>query len=180
MAEEVAVDSELTLLPKRLVGQEVRLAGGLLNPFFGKWFLEFAPPKFPMLPATRLTGYTFEDLRGMIDRGLRAKNQGFFVVDSTSDGNAAGNQSLEAAALSLPKNRIRIERERAVTYAATGAIGYASWSSNDKQRLGDGRRALNFEWLPGGIATEYVSTNGRTFEAPPSDWRPGPLDDKGF
>jgi uncharacterized protein (TIGR03790 family) len=29
---------------------------------------------------------------------------------------------------------------------------------------------LGFEWLPGAIATEYVSSNGRTFSRPPDSW----------
>ena len=49
-------------------------------------------------------------------------------------------------------------------------IGYASWGSNDPQRESDGRRDLGFEWLPGAIATQYVSTDGRTFQEPPASW----------
>jgi len=29
---------------------------------------------------------------------------------------------------------------------------------------------LGFEWLPGALVTEYVSTNGRTFNRPPAGW----------
>jgi uncharacterized protein (TIGR03790 family) len=32
---------------------------------------------------------------------------------------------------------------------------------------------LGFRWLPGAIATEFVSTNGRTFKRPPDDWNIG-------
>ena len=51
-----------------------------------------------------------------------------------------------------------------------GVIGYASWGSNDPDRK---QRMLNFSWLPGAIATEFVSTNGRTFEKPPEKWQLG-------
>ena len=30
-----------------------------------------------------------------------------------------------------------------------------------------------FAWLPGALATEFVSTNGRTFREPPREWRLG-------
>jgi uncharacterized protein (TIGR03790 family) len=46
-------------------------------------------------------------------------------------------------------------------------IGYGSWGSNDPRRR---RRRLGFEWLPGANATEYVSTDGRTFQRPPDSW----------
>ena len=49
-------------------------------------------------------------------------------------------------------------------------IGYASWGSNDKDRK---ERFLKFDWLPGAIATEFVSTNGRTFKRPPDQWNLG-------
>jgi uncharacterized protein (TIGR03790 family) len=49
-------------------------------------------------------------------------------------------------------------------------IGYASWGSNDKER---NQRFLHFQWLPGAIATEFVSTDARTFRRPPDAWQPG-------
>ena len=54
-------------------------------------------------------------------------------------------------------------------------IGYASWGSNDHDRK---ERFLHFEWLPGAIMTEFVSTNGRTFKRPPDTWQIGPWTDK--
>ena len=51
-----------------------------------------------------------------------------------------------------------------------GVIAYASWGSNDKARK---QRFLHMKWLPGAIATEFVSTNGRTFERPPAAWNLG-------
>ena len=178
LTDAAAVDSELTLLPRRLAGEKLPLPRGLRNPFFGKKFLDFDPDQFRIVLVTRLTGYTFEDVRGMIDRSFEAKNVGFFVLDSTPDGNKAGNGWLEAAARALPGTRVQIDRERAVKYDAKGVIGYASWGSNDKQRIRDRRRDLNFEWLPGAIATEYVSSDGRTFTEPPADWRPVGWDEK--
>ena len=54
-----------------------------------------------------------------------------------------------------------------VLYKQTNVIGYASWGSNDKNRR---ERHVDFQWLPGAIATEYVSTNARTFTRPPKTW----------
>ena len=54
-----------------------------------------------------------------------------------------------------------------VLYDQKNVIGYASWGSNDPNRK---KRWLNFQWLPGAIVTEFVSTNARTLKRPPDDW----------
>jgi len=54
-----------------------------------------------------------------------------------------------------------------VLYGQTNVIGYASWGSNDPNRH---ERFAGFHWLPGAIATEFVSTNARTFDRPPKSW----------
>ena len=54
-------------------------------------------------------------------------------------------------------------------------IAYASWGSNDFDRK---QRFLHFQWLPGAIATEFVSTDARTFKRPPDRWNIGPWGDK--
>src|SRR5262249_54217189 len=54
-------------------------------------------------------------------------------------------------------------------------IGYASWGSNDKARK---HRFVDFSWLPGAIATEFVSTDGRTFDKPPDTWESGTWPDR--
>ncbi len=89
-----------------------------------------------------------------------------------------GNAWLRSASRILPPDRVVFERTNDVAYGLDNVIGYASWGSNDPQRLVDGKRFLGFKWLPGAIATEFVSTDGRTFEEPPDDWRPAPWTDK--
>ena len=49
-------------------------------------------------------------------------------------------------------------------------IAYASWGSNDTSRK---QRMLHLGWLPGAIATEFVSTDARTFREPPANWQLG-------
>jgi uncharacterized protein (TIGR03790 family) len=168
--DAASVDSELTLLYQRLNGQEPPTSGPTRNPFFGRLGEEFRHPAFPMYLVTRLDGYTFDDVRGIIDRALQARNRGVFVIDLSSGGNDEGNRWLRAAAKALPARRVRLEQSRAVVYEAENVIAYAAWGSNDDQRQKEGRRRLGFRWLPGAIATEYVSTNGRTFQKPPDSW----------
>ncbi|HEX5430948.1 MAG TPA: TIGR03790 family protein, partial [Bryobacteraceae bacterium] len=62
---------------------------------------------------------------------------------------------------------VLLDESSKVLYDEKDVIGYASWGSNDKNRH---RRFTGFKWLPGAIATEFVSTDGRTFQRPPKDW----------
>jgi uncharacterized protein (TIGR03790 family) len=168
--DAASVDSELTLLYQRLNGQSPPVSGPARNPLFGRLDDKFAHPAFPIYLVTRLDGYSFEDIRRIIDRSLQARNRGFFVIDLSSGGNDEGNRWLREAAKALPPSRVKLEESRAVVYEAEDVIAYAAWGSNDNQRQKDGRRRLGFRWLPGAVVTEYVSTNARTFQRPPESW----------
>jgi uncharacterized protein (TIGR03790 family) len=165
-----SVDSELALLYLGLHGQSYRLEGPLHSPFFGKLNAPFRHPDFPMYLVTRLTGYEFADVRGIIDRSLEALNRGKFVLDLKSNDNAEGNNWLRGAASALPRDRVVLDASEKVLDDQSDVIGYAAWGSNDPNRK---QRAVHFEWLPGAVMTEYVSTNGRTFARPPDTWTIG-------
>ena len=171
-AGNASVDSELTLLYDKLNGKEHPIEGKVRNPFFGQPSAVFDKTRFGMYLVTRLTGYSLQDVIGIIDRAQQTQNRGLVVLDGTNWGNQMGERALANAARILPGDRVRYENELSPTYDVRGVIGYASWGSNDKHRLAEGRRDPGFEWLPGGIATAYVSSDGRTFEEPPKDWRP--------
>lgn len=163
-----AVDSELTLLYSDLVRRMPHpVAGSVPNPFFGKKDIPFTHPQFPIYLVTRLEAYDFDGVKGIIDRSLKAANRGKFVIDLRSSSDEAGNDWLRNAAIQLPKDRVIFDESSKVLYDQKEVIGYASWGSNDKNRH---RRFVGFQWLPGAIVTEFVSSNGRTFERPPKDW----------
>jgi uncharacterized protein (TIGR03790 family) len=167
-SDEAAVDSELTLLYADLHnGRPHAIAGSLPNPFFGQSEAKFAHPAFPIYLVTRLAAYDFEGVKGIIERALIATNRGKFVIDMRGSGDAAGEEALKRAAILLPKERTILDETSKVLYDQIDVIGYAGWGSNDPNRH---RRFLGFHWLPGAIMTEYVSTNGRTFAAPPASW----------
>lgn len=166
-SEEASVDSELTLLYQAMQGVRVSAAGMYPNPFFGKLDRPFRRESFPIYLVTRLGGYDFADVRGLIDRALSAVNRGKVILDARSGGNPSGNEWLRAAAQRLPPDRVELETTEQVVYRRHQVIGYASWGSNDPARK---QRTVGFQWLPGAIMTEYVSTNGRTFERPPQEW----------
>jgi uncharacterized protein (TIGR03790 family) len=162
-----AVDSELTLLYADMKQGPHRVPGVVPNPFFGRGTAPFQHPQFPMYLVTRLAAYDFEDVKKMIDRALIAKNTGKFVIDSRGASDQQGDDWLHAAAKLLPKDRVVADDSSAVLYDQRDVIGYASWGSNDPERK---KRFVGFHWLPGAIMTEYVSTNGRTFQRPPENW----------
>jgi len=165
-----SVDSELSLLYADLkTGRPHHIEGAIANPFFGKRDRVFSHPDYPIYLVTRLAAYDFDGVKGIIDRCFAAANRGKFVLDLRGADEEPGNDWLRNAAILLPKNRVVLEETSEPVYGQTDVIGYASWGSNDRHRE---RRFPGFHWLPGGIVTEYVSTDGRTFAKPPDHWTP--------
>jgi len=175
MAERSSVDSELALLYRKLKGEVLRRAGPLQNPFFGKRDARFQHPAFPIYLVTRLAAYDLTDVKAMIDRSLAARNRGKFVIDLQSEKNEPGNNWLRTAAMLLPASRIFLDETTKPIYNQKDVIGYASWGSNDSARK---ERLPHFQWLPGAIAAEFVSTSARTFKRPPDSWKPTTWEDK--
>ena len=173
-AEYGAVDSELTLLYAKMKGQTFARAGPINNPFYRQKDQPFTHTRFPIYLVTRLAGYDFDDVKGIIDRSLAARLEGKFVFDLKSGDDAMGNNWLRTAALSLPADRVVMDESGKVLTGQKNVIGYAGWGSNDPNRH---QRNLGFQWLPGAIVTEYVSTDGRTFQRPPDNWNIGTWQD---
>ena len=166
VSEHSSVDSDLALLYAKLKGTEFPRAGAVHNPYFAKRDVPFRHPLVPIYLVTRLAAYDLDDVRRMIDHSLAARNRGKFVIDGNT-GTADGNNWLRTAAMLLPPGRIVFDDTPAVLYNQQDVIGYASWGSNDADRK---RRGTGFHWLPGAIATEFVSTNARTLRRPPDTW----------
>jgi uncharacterized protein (TIGR03790 family) len=161
------VDSELALLYAKMRGGTFPRRGAVPNPYFGRRGTPFRHPQFPIYLVTRLAGYDFGDVKGLIDRALHARDRGKFVIDLNSSASTPGNNWLREAARLLPRERVVLDETDAVLYGRQDVIGYAAWGSNDPHRK---ERFTGFRWLPGAIATEFVSTNGRTFQRPPDTW----------
>jgi uncharacterized protein (TIGR03790 family) len=175
MAERASVDSELALLYRKLKGGQYPRAGGVPNPLFMRRDARFQHPMFPIYLVTRLAAYDLAEVKAMIDRSLAARNRGKFVIDLESPKDEPGNNWLRTAAMLLPAGRVVLEETTRVLYNQKQVIGYASWGSNDSARQ---QRWLHFEWLPGAIAAEFVSTSARSFKRPPEIWKPTGWEDK--
>ena len=173
--DRASVDSELTLLYSDIHGRKHMLLGPLRNPFFARSGAAFKHPDLPIYLVTRLAGYDFEDAKGLVDRALAAKNTGYFVIDLKANDSTQGNEWLRAAARQLPKDRSIVDETAKVLLNQRHVIGYAGWGSNDPDHK---ERHLGFQWLPGAIATEFVSSDGRTFARPPEQWTLGNWNDQ--
>ena len=166
-----SVDSELATLFAKRKGQTVPIEGGVRNPFFGQIYAPFDQGRFPIYLVGRLAAYDLATVKRMIDQAVQAENRGAFVFDMREgETDSPGDSWLNSAALQLPRQRTIVESTRKVLNGQSGVIGYASWGSNDKNRKS---RLLGFRWLPGSVATEFVSTNGRTLVRPPEQWNLG-------
>ncbi len=188
--DHASVDSELTLLYQVMLGVKVRSDGSIPNPYYTVHaagnFPRFSHLGFPVYLVTRLDGYDVADVRALIDRGLAVRRsqtaaavEGRFVLDLNSDDQSEGNRWLREAAVALrqagvPESRIQLETSHKFLTGEKEVLGYASWGSNDRSHPS---RVLGNGWLAGALATEYVSTNGRTFEKPPANWKTGKWSD---
>jgi uncharacterized protein (TIGR03790 family) len=176
-----SVDSELTLLYRKLVGSTTTVIGRTDNPYY----LANAPVnearRFTRFDAdiylvTRLDGYTVEDVLKLIDRGMSPSTEGRFVFDQRrSIVDRGGDSWLAEAAARLETSgaasRVVLESTREVAAVEGPVLGYYSWGSNDpSNRL----RGSGLTFAPGALAGLFVSTDGRTFRQPPDEWRPGP------
>src|SRR5579862_8359326 len=141
--DAASVDTELTLLYSDMTRPPHSIAGSLPNPFFGRINDKFSHPQFPIYLVTRLAAYDFDEVKGIVDRSLRAVNRGKFVVDLAGDGNPQGEEWLLNSALLLPPDRVVLDKTSTALYFQKDVIAYASWGSNDPNHH---RRFTGFEW----------------------------------
>lgn len=165
-----SVDSELTLLYRKLMGQTVPQAGQVPNPYF----LGDAPPtqakqfshaEQDIYLVSRLDGYNIEDIRALIDRGFAPSKEGSIVLDAKGSPETKGDIWLQQTADQLAKagfkDRIIFDKSKTVLTGTKKVLGYYSWGTNDPEiRI----RRFDFEFVPGALAGMFVSTDGRTFK----------------
>lgn len=176
-----SVDSELTLLYRKLLGRPVSVIGRVDNPLFlAERPLTSAKPltrlDSEIYLVTRLDGFTVADVKGLIDRGLNPSRTGTFVLDQKATVvDRGGDDWLQLAAERLKtsnsSNPVILETTKAVATDPAPVIGYYSWGSNDP---GSARRRSGLTFSPGAIGGTFVSSDGRTFTEPPDTWKPSP------
>jgi uncharacterized protein (TIGR03790 family) len=171
-----SVDSELTLLYRKMAGRTEPVGGRVANPYYhGDKAVtdaaKFTHRLYDIYLVTRLDGFTVADVYQLIDRGVAPVKDGVFVLDQKANivGDRTGDAWLAAALEKMPPafaGRTVLESSPRVA-SATQVLGYYSWGSNDsavKQRRPD------VSFVPGALAGMFVSTDGRTFQEPPESW----------
>jgi uncharacterized protein (TIGR03790 family) len=176
-----SVDSELTLLYRKMVGTASSTLGRLDNPvFLGEKAIGEAKPFTRFLSdiylVTRLDGFTVDDVLQLIDRGSAPSREGKIVLDQKSSAADRGGdawllQAAERLRAADAGDRVVLEQTTATASAAGPVLGYYSWGSNDPNNQ---LRRFGFSFANGAIAGMFVSTDGRTFTEPPADWKPSP------
>jgi uncharacterized protein (TIGR03790 family) len=181
-----SVDSELTLLYQKLLGNQVPLAGRVANPYFlgqrpiaeARSFTRFTADTYLV---TRLDGFSVDDVKKLIDRSTAPSTEGSIVLDEKATGIDRGGDSwLQETADRLKQagagDRTTLETTRAIASVAGPVLGYYSWGSNDPANQ---LRHLGLQFANGAIGGTFVSTDGRTFNEPPADWKPSDPNGRG-
>jgi PKD repeat protein len=121
-----------------------------------------------------LTGYDWDDVKGIIDRANDTiGNRGKFVLDVdptkgySTGGYGVGNLWLRNARdILVPRGEeVFFDETRWYVTHQEDVIGYSSWGSNDANDTD--RAKPHNTWVNGSIAETFVSTGGRTFTYPP-------------
>jgi uncharacterized protein (TIGR03790 family) len=174
-----SVDSELTLLYRRMTGQGAPLPGRIDNPYYlGSRPLAEAKPfthhDYDIFLVTRLDGFTVDDVLALIDRGLMPAKEGRIVLDQQNKlVDRTGEDWLQEAAARLKaqgfEDRVLLEPTVNGVRDVRPVLGYYSWGSNDPRNR---TRRFNLGFVPGSIAGMFVSSDARTFKEPPAEWVP--------
>jgi uncharacterized protein (TIGR03790 family) len=174
-----SVDSELTLLYRRMVGSGVQVIGRVDNPLFlgdkpVKGAKRFSRLDSDLYLVTRLDGFSVADVKALIDRGMKPVRDGQIVLDQRATLiDRGGDAWLQEASDRLTNDqhgaRVQFESTRTVANFSGPVIGYFSWGSNDPMNQ---RRAMGLSFVNGAIGGMFVSTDGRTFREPNPNWKP--------
>jgi uncharacterized protein (TIGR03790 family) len=174
-----SVDSELTLLYRRMTGQPTRAAGYVDNPYFlGDKDISQAEPfthrQHDIFLVSRLDGFTADQVIALIDRAGKPARDGQVVLDKRDPlTNRAGEDWMDAAAKRLTDlgqaERAVLETTVKPARDVSSVLGYFSWGSVDPQNR---VRWVGMGFVPGAIAASFVSSDARTFKQPPETWVP--------
>jgi uncharacterized protein (TIGR03790 family) len=180
-----SVDSELTLLYRRMTGQNVPTRGRVDNPYFlgTKALTEarlFSHREHDIFLVSRLDAFSVEEAKALVDRAARPGREGQIVLDQRDAlVNRLGEDWLGLAAQNLTKaghgERVVLETSPKPAREVTPVMGYFSWGSTDPQNR---VRVVKMDFAPGAIAASFVSTDARTFKEPPPTWLPTNTNDR--
>jgi uncharacterized protein (TIGR03790 family) len=181
-----SVDSELTLLYRRLTGQPVATGGHIVNPYF-LGLRELADAKrfshrdYDIYLVTRLDAFTVDEALALIDRAQQPQAEGRIVLDqrAAATGPRTGDEWLERAALRLNQaghaDRVVLETSAKPARDVDPVLGYYGWGGADPENR---VRSVGMKFAPGALAANLTSFDARTFRPPPDAWQPSASKDK--
>ena len=172
-----SVDSELTLLYRRMVGTPIPVDGRVDNPYYlGTRTLKEARPfshrEHDIYLVTRIDAFTVEQALALIDRAQAPSSEGRIVLDQRGDA-GSGDQWMSEAAGRLSElghgSRVLLEATSQPARNEKAVLGYYSWGASDPQNQ---VRDVGMGFVPGAVAANLASFEARTFRQPPDTWRP--------
>jgi uncharacterized protein (TIGR03790 family) len=180
-----SVDSELTLLYRRMTGQQIPPAGRVNNPYYlgtkeVRDASRFTHREQDIYLVSRLDAFTVEEALALVDKAKGADSEGTFVLDQRAAlVNRTGEDWLEVAAKRLEAqgmgDRVMLDTSPQGVRNVPNVLGYYSWGSNDpRNRV----RTFGMGFVPGSLAATFVSSDARTFKQPPAEWVPSDTADQ--
>ncbi len=174
-----SVDSELAVLYKRMTGISLPVGGRLANPYYlDAKLLRDAQPfthrAQELFLVTRFDAFTVEEVIQLIDRAQQPATEGVILLDQRADpSDSTGDGWMAEAARRLQdlghSGRVRLDTSLNAAPATEQVLGYFSWGSDDPANR---KRPSGLRFVPGSLAATLVSSDARTFAAPPADWVP--------
>lgn len=169
-AKLMAMNRETEPIPETLANMPQdrieAVVGRNTNPYAGATE-RFSAKKYNMTLVTRLDGYTYADIQGLIDRSIAAKPaKGPFLFDCADNRKGGGYGELQNTMISAHRMLSGagvdaiIDEKKAFVNPGKALMGYCSWGSNDGAYDLATYKSLKFK--PGAIAETFVSTSGRT------------------
>jgi uncharacterized protein (TIGR03790 family) len=183
---QASVDSELTLLYRRLTGQPVAAPGYVENPYFlgTRPIAEarrFSHREHDIFLVTRLDAFTTDQALALVDRARSPLTEGRIVLDqrAAAGGPQSADEWLERAARRLDEQghgqRVLLESTPKAAQPVDRVLGYYAWGAADPERR---QRSTGMKFVPGSIAATLGSFDARTFRAPSDEWQPTNSADK--
>ena len=180
-----SVDSELTLLYRRMTGQVVSPTGKVDNPYFLgarelRAALPFSHREHDIYLVTRIDAFTVDQAVALVDKAQKPVTDGRIVLDQRDeDATRPGNQWVTQAAKRLNEQghgeRTVVEATARPVREVTGVLGYYFGGTPDPDSQ---QRSMRIDFVPGAIAATLVSSDARTFSPPPDAWVPSVSSDR--
>jgi uncharacterized protein (TIGR03790 family) len=179
-----SLDSELTLLYRRLTGQPIALNGKIDNPYFlGNREVAAARPfshrEHDIYLVTRIDAFTVDQALALIDRAWAPATDGHIVLIQRGGAGGTGDQWMDLTAKRLvnqgQESRVVLETTAKPARGKGAVLGYYSWGASDPANQ---VRSVGLRFTPGSIAATLASFDARTFHRPPDAWRPTTSSDK--